>query len=123
MTQNSSKKLPPKLTPRQESFLAQLQTNPNTSGIFTRLLAEPIESDEVLRSRKVQARIETLINSFEEARNLPQVKRSPIREGIWSPGQPPMALESNLRSMQIISYLESLYGPTPWTFPLKFAPF
>lgn len=123
MTQNSSKKLPPKLTPRQEAFLTKLQTNPNTSGLFTRLLAEPIESDEVLRSRKVQARIETLINSFEEARNLPQDKRSPIREGYWSPGQPPIAIWSPERDIQIKSYLESLYGQTPWTFPLKFAPF
>jgi hypothetical protein len=106
------------ITHRQQLDLDHLQTNPQVMALISRLDLQVIPSTDYKNSLAVQHRVQELIQSFENTRNLPQVERS---THLRTPG-------SGLGEIFCLkpdteAYLITIYGQRPWKTPLPHAPF
>lgn len=106
------------LTPKEQILLDKISKNENVKLLIDRLGLEPIVSEDFRKSTMVSARVDELIESFEKARSLPAKTRT-----VHNPNDP-FGLHGPFTKPEVIkAYLETIYGPQPWKYPLPFAPF
>lgn len=106
------------ITPKEQALYDRLKTLPNFQEMVTRLGLEPVVSEAHRTSTMVSARVDVLMDEFEKARNSPHKQRTVLDM------DSPFGLAGPFTHSHVIkAYLETIYGPQPWKYPLPNAPF
>lgn len=106
------------LTPKEQLFLDKISKNENVKLLIDRLGLEPVVSEDFRKSTMVSARVDELINQFKKAIDLPAKTRTVFESNS------PFSLDGPFTPPHVIkAYLETIYGPQPWKYPLPHAPF
>lgn len=106
------------LTPKEQLFLDKISKNENVKLLIDRLGLEPVVSEDFRKSTMVSARVDDLIESFQNRQKLPAKPRTVFKLN------DPFGLDGPFTKPEVITaYLETIYGPQPWKYPLPFAPF
>lgn len=106
------------LTPKEQLFLDKISKNENVKLLIDRLGLEPVVSEDFRKSTMVSARVDELIETFEKTRSLPAKPRTVFKLN------DPFGLDGPFTTPEVRkAYLETIYGPQPWKYPLPFAPF
>lgn len=107
------------ITPKEQATLDRLlSTNPNFKSLVDKLGLEPVPSQAYRRSLAISARVDELMHQVTKALNSPQAPRTILRTVENSSCRDIFDLRPEIKI-----YLEAIYGPQPWKYPLPHAPF
>jgi hypothetical protein len=107
------------ITPREQATLDRLiSTNPHFKTLVDKFQLEPVPSQSYRRSLAISAKVDEIIHAVTKAQNSPQVERTILRTVENSSCRDIYDL-----SAEIKVYLQAIYGPQPWKYPLPHAPF
>jgi hypothetical protein len=104
------------LTPKEKIFLDEISTLPNIKMFIDRLDLIPLQSENYRKSINVSTRVDQIIAD---------IKKTPAQPSrtIFT-ANTPFSLDGPFTPPSVTkAYLETIYGPQPWKYPLPFAPF